>query len=55
MTPSSRVRHLAPAILLAALAVAIAACGGDYPNSTFSHHTEFNTAIGALWDKLLFW
>jgi cytochrome c oxidase subunit 2 len=54
MTPKTRVRQLAPAIVLAGLVLALGACGA-YPNSTFNHHTDFNTDIDALWNKLLFW
>jgi len=53
-----RPRHLATVAICAGLALALAACtsyGKDYPNSTFNHTTEFNTAIDSLWDKLLFW
>ena len=55
MTPLTRVRQLAPALFVAALVLALGACGGDYPNSTFNHYTDINTATDALWDKLLFW
>jgi cytochrome c oxidase subunit 2 len=56
MPPTTRVRQLVPAVLLAGLALALGACGGGpYPNSTFNHHTDFNTDVDALWDKLLFW
>ncbi|MBL8998589.1 MAG: hypothetical protein JNL44_14850, partial [Gemmatimonadetes bacterium] len=51
-----RLRQAAPALLLAVCLLAITACGGtEYPNSTFNHHTDFNTSIDALWDRLLFW
>ena len=53
-----RPRHLATVAIFAGLTLALAACtsyGKDYPNSTFNHTTEFNTAIDSLWDKLLFW
>ncbi len=41
--------------LLAILAVALAACGGQYPNSTFLHWSDFATDIDFLWDRLLVW
>ncbi len=41
--------------LTVALAFAAGACSTEYPNSTFNHTTDFNTAIDGLWDKLLFW
>lgn len=50
-----RPRRLVTAALTAALALALAACTRDtYPNSTFHHTTDFNTAIDGLWDRLLF-
>ena len=58
MTRTPRPRWLATALLTGALALALTACSAtsatEYPNSTFNHHTEFNTAIDALWDRLLF-
>ena len=58
MTRTPRPRRLATALLTGAIALALVACGtstaSEYPNSTFNHHTEFNTAIDALWDRLLF-
>jgi cytochrome c oxidase subunit 2 len=58
MTRTPRPRRLATALLTGAIALALAACSAtsstEYPNSTFNHHTEFNTAIDALWDRLLF-
>jgi len=41
--------------LTVALAFAAGACSTEYPNSTFNHTSDFNTAIDGLWDKLLFW
>jgi cytochrome c oxidase subunit 2 len=58
MTRNDRSRRLVTAGLTAAAVLALAACGSssaNYPHSTFEHTTEFNTAIDALWDKLLFW
>ncbi|HMS01709.1 MAG TPA: cytochrome c oxidase subunit II [Gemmatimonadaceae bacterium] len=45
---------MSTAILLV-LAMVAGACNTEYPNSTFNHTTEFNTAIDAVWDRLLFW
>jgi len=50
-----RPRRLAAVALLGALAFGLAACGGEYPNSTFNHNSEYNSAIDDLFDKLLFW
>ena len=54
MTRSSRPRARTGA-LLAVLAVALAACGGQYPNSTFLHWSDFATDIDKLWQSLLLW
>ena len=51
--PSKRPRRLASALLLLAGALAVAACGEKYPNSTFTHLTDFNTIIDGLWNRLL--
>ncbi|MEP6781689.1 MAG: hypothetical protein ABJC26_17450, partial [Gemmatimonadaceae bacterium] len=53
MVGTFRPRRLLPFALLGILALGLAACGGPYPNTTFNHHTEYNTAIDALWQKLL--
>ena len=53
MVGTFRPRRWAHVALLGALAFGLAACGGEYPNSTFNPNTEYNTAIDALWDKLL--
>jgi cytochrome c oxidase subunit 2 len=55
MTLPNRLRQLAPAITMAGLLLALGACGGEYPNSTFNHHTEVNTWTDGLWDTLLLW
>jgi cytochrome c oxidase subunit 2 len=49
-----RRRWISTAIVLV-LAMVAGACNTEYPNSTFNHTTEFNTAIDAVWDRLLFW
>jgi len=49
-----RRRWMSTAIVLV-LAMVAGACNTEYPNSTFNHTTEFNTAIDAVWDRLLFW
>ena len=55
MVGTFRPRRLASSALLGALALGLAACGGEYPNSTFNHTSDFNTDIDSLWDTLLFW
>jgi cytochrome c oxidase subunit 2 len=55
MTGTSRSRRLAQAALSVLFLGALAACAEQYPNSTFNHTTEFNTAIDALWNRLLLW
>ena len=46
-------RSLAFAACLAAAMLALAACGQQYPNSTFNNTTDFNTDVKSLWDTLL--
>ena len=48
-----RPRRLGTVALLGAFALGLAACGEAHPNTTFSHNSEYNTAIDALWDRLL--
>ncbi len=50
-----RPRRLAMAALTAMLALTLAACSQDQPNTTFDPHSDFGGAIDSLWDKLLFW
>jgi cytochrome c oxidase subunit II len=48
-----RPRQLVTALLPVVAALAFSACSGPTPNTTFSHHTEFNRVIDAIWDRLL--
>lgn len=54
MTRHFRPRQLASAGF-AVLLILSAACGGNYPNSTFQPTTEFNRDTTALWDQMMFW
>ena len=54
MTGLSRLRRLAPYGAAAVLALALTACAQDYPNTTFTPHSEFGRAIDFLWNRLLF-
>ena len=49
-----RPRRYGPVLLVAVALLALAACGEQYPNSTFNPTTDLNIAIKALWDRLLF-
>ncbi len=51
--PGKHSRRLPTALVVAVAALALAACGDQYPNSTFTHLTDLNTSIDALWDRLL--
>ncbi len=54
--PKLRLRTAARPALLAVALLALSACGlTEYPNSTFNHTTEFNTAIDGLFQTLVFW
>ena len=51
-----RLRQAMPALFTAAALLMLSACGQtEYPNSTFTRITDFNTAIDSLWERLLFW
>src|SRR5215510_3364695 len=50
-----RPRQLARIGAAAVLVLVVAGCAQEFPNSTFNHTTDFNTAIDSLWDRLLFW
>jgi len=54
--PKLSLRQTATTALTAVGLLALSGCGfTEYPNSTFNHHTDFNTAIDALFQRLLFW
>jgi cytochrome c oxidase subunit II len=54
MPVPTRLRRLLPAALPALLAVALAACSTTtYPNSVFTHATEFNREVGYLFKILI--
>lgn len=48
-----RLRRLALPGALAVLAVTLAACSEQYPNTTFDPHSDFGRDIDFLWDRLL--
>ena len=55
MARTHRPRRLAAGVLaLGVLLLGACTGSGEYPNTTFNHTTEFNTAVDALWDRLLF-
>ncbi|MHB1097476.1 MAG: cytochrome c oxidase subunit II [Gemmatimonadaceae bacterium] len=51
--PKLHLRRFAPAAALAVALLVLAACGGEYPNSTFSRNTELNEGAVFLWDRML--
>lgn len=51
--PKLHLRRLPTIATLAVVLLVLSACGGDYPNSTFSQHTEFNSLAVFLWDRML--
>ncbi len=51
--PKLHLRRFAPAAALAVALLALAACGGEYPNSTFSDNTELNQGAVFLWDRMM--
>ncbi|HSA54434.1 MAG TPA: cytochrome c oxidase subunit II [Gemmatimonadaceae bacterium] len=54
MTRNLRPRHVATAFVLL-LPVLLGACGGAYPNSTFTNLTEFNRDLTSLWNVMIGW
>src|SRR5437660_2270241 len=59
MSRNTRLRQLFTVGIAAVAALAFAACAGtsaaNYPNTTFENSTDFNRAIGSLWNTMLFW
>ncbi|MDF1505816.1 cytochrome c oxidase subunit II, partial [Roseisolibacter sp. H3M3-2] len=56
MTRTHHPRRLAAALLAGAALLALTACDtGQYPNSIFTKHTEFNADVGSLFGRLFFW
>jgi cytochrome c oxidase subunit 2 len=53
MTRTSRPRQLAATALAIAVPVLLAACSGDYPNTTFTNLTEFNRDARFLWNLMM--
>ena len=51
--PKLHLRRVPPVAVVAIAFLALAACGGDYPNSTFSHNTELNDGAVFLWDRMM--
>ncbi|MBA4071523.1 MAG: cytochrome c oxidase subunit II [Gemmatimonas sp.] len=51
--PKLHLRRFAPAAALAVALLVLAACGGEYPNSTFSKNTELNEGAVFLWDRMM--
>ena len=54
MIGTPRLRRLAPLGLAAVLALALAACGRVYPNTTFQPHSDLGRSIDFLWGRLFF-
>jgi cytochrome c oxidase subunit 2 len=50
-----RPRWLLKSAVTASLALALAACGPEYPNTTFAPLSELATDIDKIWDILLLW
>jgi cytochrome c oxidase subunit 2 len=55
MTRKLRPRQLVRAAWPALLLLAVSACGGNYPNSTFLPTTEFNRDVTKTWDTMILW
>jgi cytochrome c oxidase subunit II len=55
MTRNLRPRQLVIAVVVLVLPALLAACSGVYPNSTFTHYTDFNRETTSLWRTLMTW
>ena len=53
MTRTHRPRHLSAIALTAVFALLLAACSGQYPNSTFTDLTDFNRDARGLWNLMI--
>lgn len=53
MTRTARPRHHTAIASAAALPLLLAACSGRYPNSTFTHLTDFNRDSTSLWNLMI--
>ena len=53
MNGNSRLRQYASLGFTAVIALALAACATEYPNTTFQPHSELGRWIDDLWDRLL--
>lgn len=53
MKGNSRLRQFTSFGLMAAVMLTLAACGGEYPNTTFEPKSELTRSIDQLWDRLL--
>jgi cytochrome c oxidase subunit 2 len=53
MKGNFRLRQLASFGLLTVMVLTLAACAGEYPNTTFEPKSEFGRSIDFLWDRLL--
>ena len=55
MNGKYRPRWLMKSAVTASLALALAACGPEYPNTTFAPLSELAADIDYIWDVLLLW
>ena len=55
MPRNLRLNRVVTAGLAAVLLIALAACSGNYPNSTFHPTTDVNRDLTGLWNTMMFW